>query len=284
MTRALQSAIAEACLGAHADDELARDLRGFLARHGVDPDDIEAILAAPARLPVYRSLVRNGLSGVVLRILPRTRARLNAACGGRFDADLAAFVGDVGPRTHHLRDVPAEFFAWAEPRWRSDATVPRYLLDLAAHELAHFSVSAAVSSADAGPAPAAGAPGADAPEAGAIAIDRPLAFAGSVWIARYGWAVHELSPDADATHATDEPSRREVCLFAYRDAAHAVRWLELTPLACTILEHLLAGEALGRAVQRACADHATAPADVLPEVARLLADLGERGALVGGAP
>jgi hypothetical protein len=56
---ALQRAIADACLGAHVDEELARDLRGFLAAHGVAPEDIEAILAAPARLSIYRSLVRN---------------------------------------------------------------------------------------------------------------------------------------------------------------------------------------------------------------------------------
>ena len=62
----LQRAIADACLGAHAGEDLARDLRGFLLAHGVAPEDIESILAAPLRLPVYRSLVRNGLSSVVL--------------------------------------------------------------------------------------------------------------------------------------------------------------------------------------------------------------------------
>ena len=84
-------------------------------------DDVEAILAAPRRLAVYRSLVRNGLAGVVVRMLPRTRARMNAACAGRFDADLAAFLEEVGPRTHYLRDVPGELFAWAQPRWAADA-------------------------------------------------------------------------------------------------------------------------------------------------------------------
>ena len=60
-----------------------------------------------------------------LRMLPRTRARLNAACDGRFDADFGRFLDEVGPRTHYLRDVPAEFLAWARPRWRADRARPR---------------------------------------------------------------------------------------------------------------------------------------------------------------
>jgi hypothetical protein len=120
--RALETALARACLGAHAGDWIADDLRGFLEGHGVLPEDTEAILVEPRRLAVYRSLVRNGLSAVVLRMLPRTRARMNAACDGRFDADFARFVDEVGPRTHYLRDVPAELFAWTEPRWRKDPT------------------------------------------------------------------------------------------------------------------------------------------------------------------
>ncbi|HZU83666.1 MAG TPA: putative DNA-binding domain-containing protein, partial [Polyangiaceae bacterium] len=130
---ALQRAIADACLRARAGDALAGGLRAFLEGHGVGADDVEAIMSAPRTLAVYRSLVRNGVSAVVLRMLPRTRARMNAACAGRFDADFADFLDQVGPRTHHLRDVPAELLAWAAPRWRSDPSVPAYLPELAAH-------------------------------------------------------------------------------------------------------------------------------------------------------
>lgn len=267
MTReaALHRAIADACLKADAGEAIARDLRAFLEQHGVEAEDVEAALASAPRLAVYRSLVRNGLSAVVVRMLPRTRARMNAACAGRFDADVARFVDEVGPRTHYLRDVPAELFAWAEPRWRADASVPAYLPDLAAYELTHFAVAAAD----------AARPGDPSAE---VALDRPLAFAPSMRLRRQGWAVHELPADEDSG---DEPARREVRLLAYRDAEHAVRWLELTPLAFAVVERLAAGEALGPAVERACAAHATAPAAVLPDVARLLADLAARGVLLG---
>jgi hypothetical protein len=265
---ALQRAIAEACLGARAGEAIAQDLRGWLEERGVPPDDIEAILAAPPRLGVYRSLVRNGLSSVVLRMLPRTRARMNAACEGRFDADLAGFVDEVAPRTHYLRDVPAEYLAWAEPRWRADASVPAYLPDLATHELTQFAVAAA--------APASRAPG-----VAEVALDRPLAFLDSTRLVHHGWAVHELPADEDAT---GEPTRREIHLLAYRDADHVVRWLELTSLASAIVTRLLAGEPLGEAVEGACGQASTVPATILPDIARLLADLGERGVLLGADP
>jgi hypothetical protein len=261
----LELAIADACLG--ADEGALVDLRGFLEARGVPADDIEAILASPPGLAVYRSLVRNNLARVVTRMLPRTRARMNAACEGRFDADLARFLDEVGPRTHYLRDVPHELYAWAAPRWRSDARVPAYLPDLAAHELAAFAIGAAEARED--------APVAD------VALARPVVLAASARLARHAWAVHEL-PDGD--DAQREPERREVHLLGYRDAEHAVRWLELTPLAAAIVGRLHAGEALGAAVAGACAAFGTAPADVGADIAKLLADLGARGVLRGGVP
>jgi hypothetical protein len=259
---ALQRAIADACLRAGAGEAIAADLRGWLEERGVPADDVEAILAAPPRLGIYRTLVRNGLSSVVLRMLPRTRLRMNAACEGRFDRDLAAFVDEVGPRTHYLRDVPAEYVAWAAPRWQADARVPAYLPDLATHELTQFAVGAA-------------APAARAPTLTEVALDRRLVFIDSTRLVHHAWAVHELPADDEA----GEPAKRDVHLLAYRDADHVVRWLELTPLAAAILGRLLADEALGVAVEAACV--ATGAPAALPEIARLLADLGERGVLLG---
>ena len=262
---ALQRAIADACLGADAGKEIASDLAGFLERRGVSPEDMAAALRAPRRLAVYRSLVRNGLSSVVLHMLPRTRGRLNAAAAGRFDADFAAFVDERGPRTHFLRDVPFEFVAWASPRWRADETLPAYVADLASHELTHFDVASADAIAP------------DA-ELGDVALDRALVFHASTRLVRYAFAVHELSPEP---HASDAPPARDVRLLAYRDADHGVRWLELTPLAAAIAHRLLGGEALAPAIEHACADLDALPSAVSAEVARLLADLGARGVLLG---
>jgi hypothetical protein len=262
MPAELERAIADACLG--TGELLARDLRRFLEARDVAADDIDAIVAAPHRLAVYQSLVRNGLQGVIVRMLPRTRARMNAACAGRFDADVARFLQAVGPRTHYLRDVPHELFAWARPAWAGDPKVPAYLPDLATYELACFGVAAAES------------PRGEAPAE--ITADRPIAFDGSTRLLHHDWAVHELSDDEGAT---DTPAQRDVHLLAYRDAEHAVRWLELTPLAAAIVGRLLSGYPLEPAVARACERHRTTIAAVAGDVARLLADLGQRGVLLG---
>src|ERR1019366_5766983 len=264
----LERAIADACLGRQTDEALAAGLRGFLEARGVAADDVDAILQAPPRLAVYRTLVRNGLARVVVRMLPRTRARMNATRGNRFDPNLARFPDEAAPAPPHRRDVPRERSAWAERAWRKDASVPAYLPDLAAHELEGFAVAAAEDGDDMGPI-------------GDIALDRSVAMSASARPVRYAWAVHDLDAREDAT---DEPSRRDVRLLAYRDAEHAVRWLELTPLAASIVDRLLAGQALGGAIADACAENGTAPPAVATDVARLLAELGERGVLLGGRP
>jgi len=264
MTAELERAIADACLGEQAGEAIARDLRGFLEARGVAAEDVDAILAAPHRLAVYRSLVRNGLAGVVVRMLPRTRARLNAACDGRFDADVARFLEEVSPGTHYLRDVPAEFFAWARARWTADSQVPAYLPDLAAHELAGFAVAAS-ESRPAGPL-------------AELAPDRALAFADSARLMRYEWAVHELPVEETATAP---PARRDVVLLAYRDAGHAVRWLELSPLAAAVVRRLLDGATLQSSIADACEEHRTAPPVVTTDIARLLAKLADGGVLLG---
>jgi len=260
---ALQRALADVCFAEGAGDAIGGDLASFLASRGVAPEDIAAAAARPRNVAVYRSLVRNGLSSVVVRALARTRARMNHAGDGRFDRDFAAFVDRVGPRTHYLRDVPSEFVAWADTGWRTDPALPPYLADLASFELAAFTVGAAI----------------DAPRTmplAEIALDRALAFDPSVRLLSVGWAVHELSP---AQGAHDVPAARDVALLAYRDSEHDVRWLELTPLAAEIVTRLLGGAPLGDAVTGACA--AMGSRIDSGAVAALLADLAARGACLG---
>jgi uncharacterized protein len=258
--------IADACLKAGAGEELASDPRGFLERHGLDPGDVDAILAAN-RLPLYRRLVRNGVAGVVNNILARTRARLNGARAGAFDESVASFLDEAAPRTHYLRDVPAEFLAWAAPRWRARADLPAWAADLAAFELLEFRVASLP-------------PRPEPPTLVEVALDRPLSFSEAAEIGRFAFAVHEVPRDEAGA---SEPAERATSLLAYRDEAHAVRMLELTPLAAAILERLLAGGALGEAIAGGCAALGAPLTDaVKSDVARLLADLGERGVLLGG--
>jgi hypothetical protein len=257
----VQRMIADACFAVGAERDFTRDLRAYLVRHGLPEADVEAICAAPPRLALYRRLVRNNLFGVTERMMPRTRARL----GPLFDAAFDAFLEARGPRTHYLRDVPAEFLTWATSRWRDDPAVPPYAADLAAHELVEFQVCATPTS----PPP----PLAD------VALDRTLVFSDAQRLMRYAHAVHLLPAALDDRTA---PDAREVTLLVYRDAEHAARYLELSPLAAAIVERLSSGEPLGEAIARACATSGHALSDaILADTARLLADLGDRGVLLG---
>jgi hypothetical protein len=266
---ALEKALVDACLEARAGEAIVSDLRGFLEARGVAADDVAAIVEAPQRIGVYRTLVRSGLLSIVCRLMPRTRARMNAVCHARFDADFARFLHERAPQTHYLRDVPSEFFAWVKPIWDGDTHVPGYLVDLAAHELTCFELASVDVPSE--PAPVT-----------EVELARPAVLSAAMKLVRYRWAVHELTEDPDRASAWTDPEPRDVALVGYRDAEHVVHWLELTPLAAGIVDRLAAGDPLGVAVERACGDRGGA-AD-LSDVARLLADLGARGILLGGAP
>jgi hypothetical protein len=262
-----QRVLMDACLGVIKGDELTGGLPGFLAAHGVLGSDADAFLAFPTRLALYRRLVRNNLLGVTAKMLPRTRARLNAFANGAFDETFDSFLAEVGPRSHFLRDVPQEFLTWAAPRWVLRGDIPRYLADLAAHELIEFQMAAA--------------PVAGTPRLAEVSLDRGLVFAEAKRLVRYDYRVHALPDDLEDR---SEPHAGHVSLLVYRSAEHAVRFLELTPLAATILERLFAGSALGLGIAEACAAAGVAANKaVLDDTAKLLADLGERGILLGAA-
>ncbi|MDB4934303.1 MAG: hypothetical protein JWP87_1275 [Labilithrix sp.] len=260
----LHALFADACFGDSAD-ALGGDLEAYLARHGVAKEDAEAILASPRRLGLYRQLVRHNVVNVIGMMLERTRARLDAHVPGELDRSVDGFLAAHGPRTPHLRDVPSEFLAWVGPRWRKDARIPAWLTDYAELELVDFTIGVA-------PRPSPPPPLAD------VTADRALVFGDPRVIVHLGWAVHELA--GDDVKAT--PAERPVDLLVYRDAQHCTRMLDLTPLACAILERLFEGRPLAQAMVEACAAKGFAlDAPVVGGAAKLLADLGERGVLLG---
>jgi len=256
----IQRMLADACFRRDAGEDIARDFAAYLDARGVTGEEREAMLSSPQRLTIYRRLVRNSLEGVTYKLLPRTRARMGEA----FDESFAAFLEERGPRTHFLKDVPSEFLSWVQERWKSDASVRPYLLDLAHYELAHFEI---------GSMPRVG----EARDLADVALDRPLAFSSVARLMRVSAAVQLLGEDTDA-----EPEARACALLLYRDDAHAVRVLELGSLAYEALALMFDGVPLGEAVQGASlATKVELTDDLLAQFATLLADLGERGVLLG---
>lgn len=247
-TEKIQQLIARACFGPEG---------AALPEDGIDPEDLAAL--DPKRLRLYRRLVRHNVVNVIGLMLPATKKRMDAAV---FDATVDAFMAEVGPRTSHLRDVPSEFVAFAAPRWRADARLPRWIADHAELELHDFTI---------GVAPRAGEP----PPLVDVDAEKPLVFKPPHALVRLSFAVNGLAEDA-------EPEERPVVILVYRDEQHGSRFLELTPLAGAILERLFAGKPLGEAMTSACAALGFAlDENVLGGAARLLADLGERGVLLG---
>ena len=220
--------------------------------------------AAGPRAALYRRLVQATLDGALLSILPLTAARL----GPRLFEDARAFYAARGPQTHYLRDVAGELLAFCLPRWRADPAVPRYVIDLARHELTELEVAAAPD---------------EAPPAGELALGAPAVFAPASRVARYAYAVHQIDAASDPS---TPPEERPVALLVYRDIEHDLRFLELSAAAAAILERM---RRPGVTVQQAIVEGAAAAGAAVDDAllrgtSELLADLGERGVLLGGAP
>jgi hypothetical protein len=212
------------------------------------------------RLGLYRRLVQTNLSAVVRRLLPRTAGALEAREEGAWGAWFARFLAEAGPRTPYLRDVPGELVAWAAPLWQT-ASVPPFVGDLARYEIDLFEMD--------------GAPvGAAPPPLTEVALDRRLVFATPRKLARYDYAVHELASD---------PPRRATCVLIHRDADNIVHSTPLDAPIGDLIEQTLAGLTLGDALAEsaASAKHAHYE-DARLEVARVLAELAAKGALLGG--
>ncbi|MCH9686280.1 MAG: DUF692 family protein [Deltaproteobacteria bacterium] len=265
----IQRGLSSVIVDRDGGEGLLADPQGWLAAHGVDsPDDLALADIGARRLRVYRSLVRGGLRGVVEAFLPRTIARLGA---DGFDAAFCAWLHASPPRSRYFRDVPGELVEWATEAWPADPHVHDMLVDLARLEILESEI-------DAAPQP-------PIPEGmvESLVLDRPLVFSGVPRLARFAYAIHTLPTDeADTTVPACEPT----VLLLYRDDAHEVRTLALSTLAAEVLRRLIDdGQTVSDAIRGAAGTH-DGPVDdeVLGRLSALLADLAQRGVIVGAHP
>lgn len=263
MQAELERAMVELVFGPALERAAGPAFDAWLERGAFDPATRSAIERDFERLLVYRRLVRRTLRSAMTISMPRAVARLGAV----FDEYFDRFLAERGPRTHYLRDVTTEFLDFSESALRNDARVPSYLCDLARHEALAIAIGAT--------APR------HAPPLGELDLDRGLVFTDAARLARYQFAVHLLPDDADDR---SEPRAEATALFVYRSPEHDVRYLSLTPLAADIVAELLAGKTLRNAVLTATERRGLSPdANVLEGTARVLADLAERGAVLGAS-
>jgi hypothetical protein len=195
--------------------------------------------------------------------MPRTLARLST----RFEPYFELFLQLAPPVTHYLRDLTPRFLDFALPRWAADPELPTYLGDLARHEALQVEVASLLAR----------------PQdnvAAELAIDESVAFIDAVRLVHYAYAVHRL-PDDETSDVLPEASA--VSLLVYRSPEHDVRYLELGRFAAALLTGLLGERLTLRAALMAAAERVGLPLDdeLLSRAARLLAELAERGALLG---
>lgn len=263
MQEALESALAELTLGPEIAADDAEAIAAWLTRHRVSGPDARAMTRDFPRLLVYRRLVRSTLREALRATIPRTLARL----GDRFESYFTEFLRVSPPVSRYLRDLTPQFLRFALERWSTDPNVPAYLGDLARHEALQVEV-ASLLALPKGHVPAE------------LSLDAGVEFIDAVRLEHYDWAVHEL-PDDESSRAL--PARGPVSLLVYRSPEHEVRYLELTLFARALLSALLTERLNLHAALVIAAESIGVSIDdeLLTRAAKLLADLAERGALLG---
>jgi hypothetical protein len=263
MQKALESALAELTLGPEIAPGDRAAIGAWLARNEVVGDDARALERDFPRLLVYRKLVRRNLRGALESTIPRSIARL----GATFDASFDEFLRLHPPVTRLLKDLTPRFLDFALPRWQDDRGVPAYLPDLARHEALQIELATLLARPK-------------RQVAAQLALDESVEFIDAVRLVSYSWAVHRL-PEDETSRVL--PERAAVSLLVYRSAEHEVRYLELGSFAAELLTALLGQRrTLRDALTQAASRLGLAlDAELLGATARLLADLAERGALLG---
>ncbi|MEP7049565.1 MAG: putative DNA-binding domain-containing protein [Pseudomonadota bacterium] len=263
MQGAIESALAELALGDEIAATDAPAIASWLSRNQVTPEDAEALTRDFSRLLVYRKLVRANLREALRATIPRTLARL----GLLFEADFDEFLRVAPPTSHYLRDLTPRFLSFAGPRWAENPSVPRYLFDLARHEALQIEVASLLASPN-------------AHVTAELSLDEGVEFIAAARLVQYAWAVHRLPDDESST---EPPEAGPISLLVYRCPEHDVRYLELGPFAAALLTALLTERLALRGALARAAEQASRPLDdeLLNRAARLLAELAERGALLG---
>lgn len=240
-------------------------LMGLLREHGGSDfhDATSASVTVVSRFLLYRDLVHSRFMDALEATIPRTIARIGKESMKR---DLRDFIQSRATASPYLRDVAPEFVAFASHRWGADESVPKYVSDLAFHELMTIEIAAGLDDEASDPIEV-------------VDLTTRFRFQRAARLVNYQYAVHRL-PDDEADRSI--PAKGEWQLLGYRDANFRVRFLELTPLAAAVVQWLMTGESLREAIVAACAHVGASMNDeILATISVLLDDLDERGVLVG---
>ncbi|WP_020650532.1 HvfC family RiPP maturation protein [Solimonas variicoloris] len=217
----------------------------------------------PARLALYRRLLRDNVDRALARVFPVLRRTLAAAT---WDACRDDFLLRHHCRTPLFRALGGEFVRYLEHR-DGGPPLPAYAAALAHYEWLEAWLAAA-------PDPAEPGPLRDGDLLDGVPVLSPL-----VVLQAYDWPVHRIG----AALQPAAPLAVPVFLLLNRDAAGTVRFLEVDALGAALVDSLRrAPQRSGRAQLSAlAAHHGLAPDVAFAAGGALLARLRERGAILG---
>jgi len=262
----IQSALARIARDSALRDRFEQAPDATLAELGLDARERAGMLSAsPQRLLAYHQMVHGRLFKAIRTFIGGAADRLGH---DRLRADVDAWIADPGPKTPYFLEIPAEFLAWAQPRWEADSSLAPWVAELAAHQVLIRTVRN------------------DPREIGeptgkGLELDGPVVCNGTVRVVRYRWAVHRLPKRLGPEQ---EPAHEPAIVIAYRGPDQQPSFIDIKPRSAHMLERLLAGASLREALFSACeAMGETLDDAILSVTAVTLADLFERHVLLGGA-
>lgn len=260
----IQRALASVIRDPAIRERVAADPEGTLTELGLDASARASTLRCGVdRLLAYHEMVHSRLFRTIKSFMGSAGYWLGDA---RVHADVRVWVRERGPKTGIFREVPAEFVAWARPRWADDPTVPDWVGALAEHEVGTRTIRNDPGSVG-------------APTGNKIELEQPVVCNQTARVLRYAWPLHRVPAQPAAEF---EPAAEPVALVGYRGTDDRVRYLRCEPRDAALLERLLAGETLRAALFGACEDVGqTLDDEILGQTALTLADWMDRHILHG---
>lgn len=97
--------------------------------------DLKTLVGDPARMRMYREMVRMRLRELAESAFPATRKALGPET---FQVETEKWLTARPPRSRYLRELAGEFSAWASDAWGARSDLPVYVADLLKLEAAKW--------------------------------------------------------------------------------------------------------------------------------------------------
>lgn len=175
---------------------------------------------APERMKVYRELFFNNIENFLATGFPVLKSILSKT---DWLALVQAFYARHRSKTPYFAEIAEEFLDHLQNEYISRPSDPPYLLELAHYEWTELALVIAE-----GEVPQGNIDSADDP------LEQTFYLSELAWPLVYQFPVHKIGPGQQPSEPRDQPT----CLVVYRDRADTVKFLEISPVTCRLLQIL----------------------------------------------